>query len=312
MAKGGVGAIINVRSSSHPHFESLLREGLWGFPCDRKGVNRSRWERLEAGAPVLLYFEHRGVRGVWAVGEVVGREESGAPVAYWVENPTGYPLHVRIRFTLPREHEPSPTNPFRLEWLEGVRPITREELASLFGLSALRAGRDRWSLFVFGERKERGITYPMSKLRALLDEFEARNRLPALPRALGHDDVVEMIYRIGQIQGRYPEREYQLEDKRVDVVWRRTPRSVPAIAFEVSIGGDLYADLVKLKHAHDLWNSIAVLVTTPERAEEARRWISGTFHEAKDYFRVITVDELREFYEAKRRYKELEVRLGLS
>jgi len=312
MAHSRVGAIINARSSSHPHFRSLLEEGLWGFPLDKKGVNRSRWERLEAGAPVLLYFEHRGVRGVWAVCEVVGRQESKLPVKYWVENPAGYPLYVKVRFLLPREHAPSPGNPFRLEWLEGVKPITREELASAFGLTFLKAPQDRWSLFVFGETREKGVTYQLAKLKALLDEFEARNRLQPSPQALSHSEVVELLYRIGQIQGRFPEKEFPLEDKRVDVVWRRVPRGAPSYAFEVSIGGDLYADLVKLKHAHDLWNAIAVLVTTPERAEEARKWISGTFHEAKEYFRVITIDELRQFYEAKRRYKEMEFQLGLS
>jgi len=127
---------------------------------------------------------------------------------------------------------------------------------------------------------------------------------------LRHEDAVEILYWIGQIQGRYPEREYPLEDKRLDVVWRRTPKSVPVVAFEVSIGGDLYADLIKLKHAHDLWNAIAVLVTTPERAGEAGRWVAGTFHEAKDYFRIITLERLRELYEAKRRLKDMEDLLG--
>jgi len=306
-----VGVMINARSTSHSHFRSLIEEGLWGFPLDRRGVNESRWSRVCVGAPVLVYCEHRGVRGVWMLGEVVGRERSSRPVGYWVESPSGYPLHVRLRFLLPRAHAPTPESPLRLEWLDEVRPVTRDELATVFGLKMFRARHGRWSLVVFSDVKVRGVTYPLSKFKEVLDEFEARNRLLRPPERLDHETVKKMLYVIGQIQGRYPEREYPLEDKRVDVVWRKTSRSVPAVVFKVSIGGDLYADLVKLKHAHDLWNSIAVLVTTPQRAEEARRWIAGTFHEARDYFRVLTLDQVRQYYEAKRKVKEIESLLRL-
>jgi len=83
------------------------------------------------------------------------------------------------------------------------------------------------------------------------------------------------------------------------------------IAFEVHLKGDLYADLVKLKEAYDIWNAIPFLITTSEKVNEARRWIGGTFHEIEDKFKILTVDELQRFYNAKREIKEFEVQFGI-
>jgi hypothetical protein len=68
---------------------------------------------------------------------------------------------------------------------------------------------------------------------------------------------------------------------------------------------------MKLKHAVDLWNSIAVLVTTRDRVEEARKWVEGALHEVAQNFRILTVGEVVELYKRKRGYKELEAKLGL-
>ncbi|RLI79073.1 hypothetical protein DRP04_09490, partial [Archaeoglobales archaeon] len=100
-------------------------------------------------------------------------------------------------------------------------------------------------------------------------------------------------------------------NKFLDVVWRRTQRSVPAVAFEIQIRGNLFEALTKLKHAFDLWNSIPVLVTTKEQVKQAKNWVEGSFHELKDVFRVLTVEEIKECYNIKRKAKDFETKLGL-
>jgi len=145
----------------------------------------------------------------------------------------------------------------------------------------------------------------------VLDEFTVRNRLIKVGRP-NHEEIKEVIYQIGSIQGRYPEKEYLIENRRIDVVWRRTPRSVPSVAFEIQLGGNLYEALSKLKHAYDLWNSIPVLITTREQTEEARRWIEGSFHEVKDVFRVISWEKIKDYYDIKRKAKEIEMELGIA
>jgi len=305
-----MGVIVNCGSFAHEHFRSVIYEGLWGFPLDSRSVNLRRWELLEAGSPILLYGEYRGVRGVWAICRLLSKERTDKPVKYWVLNPKGYPLHIRFKFILPVEHSPSFVDPFRFKWFDRVKPVRRDELASVFGISIFRALQDRWSLFVFGDRKERGVTYSFDKFEAILNEFEARNKVIESEK-LGHDEVKELLFNIGQIQGKYPVKEYPLEDKRVDVVWRRTSKSVPYIVFEIHIKGDLYADLVKLKHAFDLWNAIPILVVADDKVNEARKWISGTFHEVKEVFRVIPISKIKEFYNVKKKAKEIESELGI-
>jgi len=296
-----VGVVVNVLGSFHQHFLSLIKEGLWGFPLDKRGINRIRFDRLVKGAYVLLYFEHHGVRGIWCLCRLIDKFINTKPVKYWIMNPTGYPLQIKLDFILP-------SNIKSIDIFDSIKPIRQEELISFFNLGFFKSGR--WSLYVFGKRKEKGVTYTYDRFKMLIDEFEARNAAK-LPEKIGHEEIKEMLYKIGQIQGKYPEKEYPLEDRRIDVVWRKTPRSAPYIAFEIHIRGDIYADLVKLKHAYDIWNAIPVLVVEENKIDEARKWIGGTFHEIKDFFRIILVKQVEEFYEAKRKLKELENMLGI-
>lgn len=296
-----LGVMINALSSSHPHFESIIKERLWGFPDNK--VNRARFERIKIGTIAFLYFGHKHVKGIWAKCKVVEKLVNLKPVKYWVQKPMGYPLQVRLDFL-------TPSNVKSLGDFNDVKPIRREELLSAFGISIFKASADRWSLYLFGKVRERGITYSIDKFRLLLDEFDARNEIVKV-KTLDHDTLVELIYKIGQMQRKYPEKEYPINGARIDVVWRKTLRSVPYIAFEVHLKGDLYADLVKLKEAYDIWNAIPFLITTSEKVNEARRWIGGTFHEIEDKFRILTVDELQRFYNAKREIKEFEVQFGI-
>ena len=58
-------------------------------------------------------------------------------------------------------------------------------------------------------------------------------------------------------------------------------------------------------------NTIPDLVTVAQQIEEAKRWIEGSFHELKDVFRIITWEEMKEYYDVKRKIKELEAKLKL-
>lgn len=300
----GLGVIINILSFSHPHVKSLFREGLWGFPDDKPGMNRRRWDRLEAGVPVLIYGEYNGVRGIWFSGEVIDKFISHDPVKYWVKNQTGYPYQVRLRFKFPHEK-------LSMDVLTGIRPVYKDELASIYGIRIFKAKVDRWSLLVFGDVKEEGVTYSYTLFKKVLDEFIARNRVISIDRPV-HEKIKEIVYQIGIIQGRNPEKEYPIENKRIDVVWRRTPKSVPSVAFEIQLGGNLYEALSKLKHAYDLWNSIPVLITTSEQINEARKWIEGSFHEVKDVFRVVSWEKIKNYYDIKRKAKEIEIELKIA
>ena len=215
------------------------------------------------------------------------------------------PLQVRLELVEPVRHKPSPRNPIDLSWFEGVTPLRKEEVAAL-GVRLLKPRMDRWSLIVFNVE----AAYSSEIFERLKNEFTSRNRKVQL-RKLSHEEVKEVLAEMGRMQGKYVNPEEPIDGKKLDVAWRRIQRGVPYAVFEVCIGGDLYADLMKLKHAVDLWNSIAVLVTTRDRVEEAKKWIEGALHEVAQNFRIVTVEEIAELYERKRSYKEMEAKLGL-
>ena len=66
----------------------------------------------------------------------------------------------------------------------------------------------------------------------------------AIPRS-----CEKILAERGRMRGKYVNAEEPIDKKRLDAAWRRIQRSVPYAVFEVCMGGDLYADLVKLKHA---------------------------------------------------------------
>ena len=69
-----------------------------------------------------------------------------------------------------------------------------------------------------------------------------------------HEAIKNLLVEIGKLQSYVANAEYPMGSKRLDVVWRRLPESVPTYVFEVQVGGDLYHALGKLKHAYDIWN----------------------------------------------------------
>jgi hypothetical protein len=291
-------AIVNILSFSHEHIESLFSEGLWGFPDDKAGMNKRNWERLQLGSEILLYGEYRGVKGVWMLCSLLEKKESREPVKYWKQNPTGYPWQIKLLPVLPEGR-------FQRDKLEETVPIKKEELASL-GLRIFRQKYDRWSLRVFGQVDSEQY----SAVKEVIKMLQIRNEKIVVNRA-DHDKIKKMIYQLGEMQNRFPATEYQMDNERIDVIWKRTERSVPSFVFEVHISGNIYKTLVKLKHAFDLWNAIPVLVTTEDQISEAKRWIEGSFHEIKEVFRIVKWQDIAQVYESKQKVKEFERKLGI-
>ncbi len=126
-----------------------------------------------------------------------------------------------------------------------------------------------------------------------------------------HNDVINDIAEIGQIQGFISDREYLLETTRLDVVWRRVERSVPTYVFEVQVEGDIYHAMSKLKHAFDLWNSHIFLVASNKERGKYQELLAGTFHEVADKMQFIEISLVKELLGKKRDYKNMEEALGI-
>jgi len=141
--------------AKQPHVASLFEEGLWGFSDST--LHRNKWQNLEPGSRVLIY----GDKGIRMAGYVVDRKRSEEPVKYWVNNPTGYPLHVKVRL-LNRS-------------IENIHVITRSELISSYNLPIFKAAR--FALLVFGDTSRKGVTYSIEKFNRLWTDFINKNQL---------------------------------------------------------------------------------------------------------------------------------------
>lgn len=131
------------------------------------------------------------------------------------------------------------------------------------------------------------------------------------PSPRHHAQLQETVFQIGRLNRFISEKEYPMENERLDVVWRRVEKSVPTYVFEIQIRGDIYHALGKLKHANDLWNSNIFLIAREEDMKNADSLLSGTFHEIRDKIKKITIDKIQELYEQKRGWMEIEREVGL-
>lgn len=131
------------------------------------------------------------------------------------------------------------------------------------------------------------------------------------PSELTHEEIVNAIYALGELIGYRPEKKWRHEKYEFDVVWHRPPRIGPKYVFEVHLKGSLEAALLRLKHAHDLWESKIFLVSTEDQLKEARLKFLGELHEIKDEVTLLDIRDVEEFYSFKGRFEWLERRFGL-
>ncbi|MGQ9597222.1 MAG: hypothetical protein ACUVUS_07600 [Thermoproteota archaeon] len=95
-------------------------------------------------------------------------------------------------------------------------------------------------------------------------------------------------------------------------MWHKPPRIGPKYVFEVHLKGSLEAALLRLKHAHDLWESRMFLVSTEDQLKEAGLKFLGELHEIKDEVTLLNIKDVEEFYKFKGRFEWLERRFGLK
>jgi len=126
-----------------------------------------------------------------------------------------------------------------------------------------------------------------------------------------HEEIKAKLVEIGRLQKHIAEPEYDMDGGKLDVVWRRIERAVPAYVFEVQIGGDLYHAIGKLKHAFDLWNSNIFLVVGEEDMRKANELLSGTFHEIQNKVKLVEAKKIDELLKRKKAYRDFEAELGI-
>jgi predicted RNA-binding protein len=125
-----------------------------------------------------------------------------------------------------------------------------------------------------------------------------------------HSELITMLVELGEMFGKSAEQEYPAGPYRYDTVWKRVKVGNPTKVFEVHDKGVLDSALAKLKHAYDIWSAdLFLVITKHEDKERAKTLLAGSFHEIGEVTTIIQPEEIKEMYEYKKKFVELEKKL---
>lgn len=272
---------------------AFSHQGIWGV----KETLYTEWKALDPGN-IIFFYVTKTIRGVVGIGRVATKFIQDKPL---------WPDEIALGKVI---------YPYRFEFhtdylIERDAWKTKKITAKL----SPREGRSGIG-FLKEETIEKLITGFREKFNYTVSKNEKAEEITqetavAEQPSLTHAKIQELIFEIGRLDRLISEKEYHMENERLDVVWRRIEKSVPTYVFEIQVGGDIYHALGKLKHAFDLWNSKIFLVAQKEDFAKAELLLAGTFHEIKDKIKKIPISKIHELYQQKRRWIDLENEMGL-
>jgi len=178
------------------------------------------------------------------------------------------------------------------------------------------SSRGIWTLTSKGVKvksvDQQDVKKKVKKMQIAEGEAAEPREKERLLRAPRHNEIRDLLYEIGKMEGKVSEREYKIDGEKMDVAWKRIATGNPQYVFEVQIGGNFYEALAKLKHAWDIWNSRPYLVTTQQYRSKALQWLKGSFHEIESEVTIIECDRVRELHDAVRKAKEIKNEFGIK
>jgi len=268
--------------------------GIWGL----KEILYPEWKALEQG-DIIFFYATSPIAGIIGVGRFDTRFIQDKPM--WpdeiAKNKVIYPRRFQFHIDYVLEQERWKTDRVKA-------PLTIQEMRR--GVNLLHERTVAQLYEAFAKEFKYTVSYPTSKIELL-----PAKGVETLKVSIDHRKIQELIFEIGKLNRLISEKEYPMENERLDVVWRRVERSVPTYVFEIQIGGDIYHALGKLKHAYDLWNSNIFLIAQEDDLRNSESLLSGTFHEIKDRIKKITPEKINELYQQKHRWIDIEKEVGL-
>lgn len=286
---------VGTRQNWHTAFDY---GGIWGL----KATQRHYWERISENQDIVFFYSNRPVSGVVGYGLIRTKLQQRSPLWHdeLIRNEIIWPL--RFEFDVLSCLAPN-------EW-EDSRVAMPE-------LGARVRGGFQGVEQALAEELMRALPNVVPRNLVLSTPTGLRAPAPVLqlpPAGLPsdpHDRAQALLLEIGHLQRYLADAEYPLENRRVDVVWRRMQRSVPSYVFEVQVAGNITEALGKLKRAFNLWNSNIFLVGKQEHRAPFNELVQGTFHEVQHRLRFVELDQVEELYQRKRAYREFEGQLGI-
>jgi hypothetical protein len=287
---------VGTRENWHTAFDYA---GIWGL----KASQRHYWEALAENADIVFFYVTSPVSGVVGYGLVRNKLHQTTPL--WPEERARNELIWPLRF----EFDVMAALPHDV-WLEQKvdEPDLKRRVRSGFQGLEPSLANNLMRLLPGSRPQGMVLDYPVGlRARPVRIAFPE----PALATADQHTRAKQLLLETGRLQNLVADEEFPLENRRVDVVWRRVQRAVPSYVFEVQVGGNLTEAMGKLKHAFEMWNSRVFVVGKQEHRGSVNQLLGGTFRELQQRLGFVELAQVEELYQRKRAYRELESQLGI-
>lgn len=290
------------------NWETALAQPLpiWGL----KDRYLGEFSSLNKG-DYLIFYVVSPIKGIIGLGSVkdkyidrqnlIWEEEKRKKKVIW-------PLRFRIEVNhlLPHHlwsNKSTSLSPIVISDLNLIWRIGFQELLSEYANKIFNRMQQQWGI---GLGKGASLI-TASKISEPEIEYIPIDKEPALGE---HKRLQNIIAEAGQLQHYFTELEYPLENRRLDVVWKREAAGVPTISYEVELSGGIEKALTKLRLAFNLWNSKPILIVPQEDYSKADNLIQKEeriFKENINFFEPKVFDDLlfkkRELREFEERYK---------
>jgi len=263
---------------------------LWGFKEALKGL----WSKTKPEDYVLFYhageFPYVGkISFLYPSKYTAEQAEEAAKIAekVWGKDPRDGKTWSYLMFVYDVREAKIP--------LEKYNERTGYKFEAKPGKAVIR------SIKVREDRAEKLVTLLNNIYQAQTKPTEIPPTQPDL-----HEQVVQRIYELGELIGYAPEKKWRKEGYEYDVVWHKPRREGPKCVFEVHVKGNLGDALLRLKHAHDRWESQLFLISTEDQLNEAKtKYLIGALHELAETgaLTLLKLNEVKEFHNFKSQYE---------
>lgn len=270
-----------------------IEDKIWGVK--EKNRLKACWDKISNG-DIAIFYVKSPVSGVIGFGTVKAKFKQDKPL--WEDeirlDKVIYPYRweMEIGYCLPRS-----------EWDSKKVSIADIKIAFRAGLNLVK--KDKADKLNIKIRENWNVNLEMPPKSKILLEASDKET-PDL-----HARIQNLLMELGKLEDYFIEKEYIIDNQRLDVIWKKLEKAVPMYVFEIQVGGDIQHALGKLKHSNDMWNSNLYLIADESDRTKIDMLLSGTFHEIVDKIHIIYTNEIEELYKLEVTIEKLKEKLGL-